>query len=88
MKAFRASGTFRSGKRDQTFSVDIVATNQEDALERVMSNFGSKHRVRRRFVLVDEISEIDPSESSSPSVVAHFGKSTNIVNKPNNSEEE
>ena len=88
MKAFRASGTFRSGKRDQPFSVDIVATNQEDALERVMSNFGSKHRVRRRFVLVDEISEIDPSESSSPSVVSHFGKITNIENKPNNSEEE
>ena len=88
MKAFRASGTFRTGKRDQPFSVDIVATNQEDALERVMSNFGSKHRVRRRFILVDEISEIDPSQSSSPSVVAHFGNSTKIVKKPLNYEEE
>ncbi len=88
MRAFRASGTFRTGKRDQPFSVDIVATNQDDALERVMSNFGSKHRVRRRFILVDEISEIDPSESSSPSVVAHFGNSTKIVKKPLNYEEE
>ena len=75
MKAFRASGTFRTGRRDQPFCVDIVATNQEEAIERVMSNFGSRHRVRRRFVLVDDVSEIDPSSSTSPSVVAHFGLS-------------
>ena len=73
MKAFRATGSFRAGKRDQPYSVDVVAVNKEDAMERVLSNFGSRHRVSRRFVIIDDISEIDPSESTAPRVVAHFG---------------
>ena len=75
MKAFRATGSFRAGKRDQPYSVDVVAANKDDAMELVLSNFGSRHRVTRRFVVIDEISEIDPSESTAPRVVAHFGAS-------------
>jgi len=73
MKAFRVSGKFRSGKTDQPFSVDIVAKDDEDAIERIMSNFGSRHRVSRRFVKIDDVKAIDPSESTSPVVNAHFG---------------
>ena len=73
MKAFRATGSFRAGKRDQPYSVDVVGVNKEDAMERVLSNFGSRHRVSRRFVIIDDISEIDPSKSTAPRVVAHFG---------------
>ena len=75
MKAFRATGSFRAGKRNQPYSVDVVAANKDDAMELVLSNFGSRHRVTRRFVMIDELSEIDPSESTAPRVVAHFGKS-------------
>ena len=73
MKAFRATGSFRAGKRDQPYSVDVVGVNKEDAMERVLSNFGSRHRVSRRFVKIDDISEIDPSKSTAPRVIAHFG---------------
>ena len=72
MKAFD-TGSFRAGKRDQPYSVDVVGVNKEDAMERVLSNFGSRHRVSRRFVKIDDISEIDPSKSTAPRVVAHFG---------------
>ena len=75
MKAFRATGSFRAGKRNQPYSVDVVAANKDDAMELVLSNFGSRHRVTRRFVMIDELSEIDPSESTAPRVVAYFGKS-------------
>ena len=75
MKAFRVTGSFRAGMRDQPYSVDVVGVNKEDAMERVLSNFGSRHRVSRRFVKIDDISEIDPSESTAPRVVAHFGVS-------------
>lgn len=75
MKAFRVHGSYRAGKRDQPFSVDVVATEEEEARERVMSNFGSRHRVTRRFILVDGISEINPADSTAPVVVAHFGDS-------------
>lgn len=73
MKAFRAHGAYRAGKRDQPFSVDIVATNEDDAMEKVLSTFGSRHRVTRRFILIDGITEIDPADSTAPTVVAHFG---------------
>ena len=76
MKAFRATGSFRAGKRVQPYSVDVVAANKDDAMERVLSNFGSRHRVTRRFVVIDDLSEIDPSESTAPRVVAHFGDSS------------
>ena len=75
MKAFRATGSFRAGKRNQPYSVDVVAGNKDDAMELVLSNFGSRHRVTRRFVMIDVLSEIGPSESTAPGVVAHFGKS-------------
>ena len=88
MKAFRAKGSFRAGKRDQQFNIDLVAKNKEDAMERVMSNFGSKHRVTRRFVRVDEIKQIDPSNSDAPVVVAYFGESDASSNSSSASEEE
>ena len=77
MKAFRAHGSYRAGKRDQPFSVDLVATDEDDAMERLLSTFGSRHRVTRRFILVDGIAEIDPAVSSAPAVQAHFGVSEN-----------
>ena len=73
MKAFRAQGSYRVGKRNQPFSVDLVATDEDNAMEKVLSTFGSRHRVTRRFILVDDIAEIDPADSSAPTVVAHFG---------------
>jgi large subunit ribosomal protein LX len=75
MKAFRAHGSYRAGKRDQPFSVDLVATDEDDAMERVLSTFGSRHRVTRRFILVDGIAEINPDDSNAPVVQAHFGGS-------------
>ena len=87
MKAFRATGSFKAGKRDQPYSVDVVAVNKEEATERVLSNFGSRHRVSRRFVIIDDISEIEPSKSTAPRVVAHFGIS-DLKNAEQKSEEE
>ena len=61
MKAYRATGTFRSGKHDQPYTLDVVAASEEEATEQVYSNFGSRHRAKRRFVIIDTISEINPS---------------------------
>ena len=37
MKAYRATGTFRSGKHDQPYTLDVVAGSEEEATERVYS---------------------------------------------------
>jgi len=72
MKAYRASGTFRSNKRDQPFSLDLVAEDDTDAKNRVFSNFGSRHGTSRRFVRIESLETINPSNSTAPVVVAHF----------------
>ena len=88
MKAFRARGTFRAGNKDQDFTVDIVAKDKDDAMERVFSNFGSRHRASRRFVFIDEVKKIDPSESSAPVIQAHFGiSSLEVADLPLSEEE-
>ena len=87
MKAFRAHGSYRAGKKDQPFSVDVVATDEDDAMERILSTFGSRHRVTRRFILVDGIAEIDPEVSTAPVVQAHFGITDGPSKAPKTEEE-
>lgn len=72
MKAYRAKGTFRNGKHDQPYTLDIVASDDEDARHRIYSNFGSRHKTPRRFVQIESLETIDPSESTAPVVIAHF----------------
>ncbi|RCH75421.1 MAG: 50S ribosomal protein L18a [Candidatus Poseidoniales archaeon] len=74
MKAYRATGTFRAGKKDQPYTLDVVAPDEEAATEQVYSNFGSRHRVKRRFVIIDSLSEISPADSLEPKVISHFRK--------------
>ncbi len=87
MKAFRAHGSYRAGKRDQPFSVDVVATDEDGAVETILSTFGSRHRVIRRFILIDGIEEIDPAHSTAPVVNAHFGVSGKPTSDPKTEEE-
>ncbi len=72
MKAYRAKGTFRNGKHDQPYTLDIVASDDEDAKHRIYSNFGSRHNTSRRFIQIDSLEIIDPSESNAAAVIAHF----------------
>lgn len=72
MKAYRAAGTFRNGRTDQDFTLDVVAADEDEAQHRVYSFFGSRHGTPRRFVKMSSLEEIDPSSSTEPRVVAHF----------------
>ena len=72
VKAFRAVGTFRSGVKNQPFTIDVVADDDDGSMEYIYSNFGSRHGVKRRFVVVSSMNEIDPSESTDPRVISAF----------------
>ena len=71
-KAFRAVGTFRSGVKNQPFTMDVVAEDEDGAMEYIYSNFGSRHGVKRRFVIGSSMNEINPSESTDPRVISAF----------------
>lgn len=72
MKAYRAVGSFRARKSQQGFCHDVVALDEDEARHRVYSNFGSRHGVPRRFVIIDSLEEIDPADSTEATVIAHF----------------
>ena len=39
MQAYRVDGSLRQGKTNQKFCIDIVAENEDDAREKIYSNF-------------------------------------------------
>ena len=72
MQAYRAIGTFPNGRIVQKFTQDVVAADEVDARHRVYSFFGSRHGVNRRFVNIESMSQIEPTESSAPAVISAF----------------
>ena len=72
MQAFRATGTFPNGRTVQPFSKDVVAADEVDARHRIYSFFGSRHGVNRRFVNIESMAQIEPTESTEPTVNSAF----------------
>ncbi len=76
MKAFRIAGHYPASKKKQNFTIDFVASDEEDAKHRLFSHIGSRHRVQRRHITIESIDQIDPSTSSSPHVIHAFRDTT------------
>tara|TARA_B100001113_G_C21056012_1_gene598977 strand:- start:699 stop:953 length:255 start_codon:yes stop_codon:yes gene_type:complete len=72
MKAFRLTGNYLVRKNTQDFCIDIVAADEVEARHRLYSSIGSRHRVQRRHINIDDISEINPTSSKAAVVKAHF----------------
>ena len=72
MKAYRVVGSFRQGKKDQEFSMDLVAEDEAGVKEKIMSNFGSRHGAKRRQITIETIETIKPADSIAPAVISHF----------------
>ena len=66
MKAYRAVGSFRARKKQQEFTLDFVASDEEDARHRLYSNFGSRHGVPRRFVNIESLEAVSYTHLTLP----------------------
>ncbi len=66
MKPFRVSGTLPMGRKTQRFSKEVVARDPEHAVELVLSDLGSKHRLRRRRIQVAGVEELAPEQVTDP----------------------
>jgi ribosomal protein L20A (L18A) len=58
MKTFNLSGEFKLGSEMRKFSKEITANNEDHAKDLVLSHFGSKHKVPRRFINLLTVSEL------------------------------
>ncbi len=65
MKVHRVMGKFRMGKKKgewQRFSKEVISEDEEGAIEKIYSLFGSKHRVKRTNIKIYDTEEMDEEE--------------------------
>ena len=56
MNAFEVKGQFRVSHREwQSFTIEIASENEDAAVEKTFSLMGSRHRVKRQFVRIENI---------------------------------
>ncbi|MBS7248613.1 MAG: 50S ribosomal protein L18Ae [Candidatus Jordarchaeales archaeon] len=65
VKVFRIEGYYAKKRKKIFFSEEVRSLSKEHALELVYSNIGSRHRVKRRDVIIKQINVISPEEAKS-----------------------
>ncbi len=70
MQVYRIRGWFKQGLYRQTFTRELLALSKEQALERVYSEFGSRHKLKRSQINIEDVAEIKPEEITDPRVLA------------------
>jgi large subunit ribosomal protein LX len=68
MPPYRVSGEFQMGQRMHPFTLETLADTEEEAREWAFSVLGSKHRVRRTEVDIEDVTQPDPDEIEDPTV--------------------
>jgi len=68
MKAYRVKGEFLMKNVWQPFSKEVVGKSKKEAREKILSIMGSRHKVKRRFIKIESIEEIQKDEIEDPVV--------------------
>ena len=61
-KVWRVTGEYRKKKRTFTSRKEMIALKESHVRERIFSDLGSRHRVKRREIEIQTIEEIKPEE--------------------------
>lgn len=73
MKAFRIRGTFLMGRRRQPFAKEVAGASPEEAVERLLSDLGSRHRAKRRDISIEDVVELTSEDVEDPVVAYRLG---------------
>ncbi len=68
VKVFRITGSFKQRRETTPFSKELCALTEEQAKERLFSEFGSRNRLKRRQIRISSINVITPEEITDPFV--------------------
>lgn len=76
MQAYRVSGEYEHGalKHWSRFHYEFIVGSEDEARERTLAILGSKHRVRRRFIVIEEVKPITAAEATDPLIQALLAK--------------
>jgi len=69
-KVFKIQGKFMMGQGLKHFTKELKAVSEDDIKEKIYSEFGSKHRIGRNKIFIDEIKEISEEEAQDPMIKA------------------
>ena len=61
-KIWRVEGKYHKKKRVFVFGIEMIADKEAHVREKILSELGSRHRVKRNTVEFTEIREIEPEE--------------------------
>ena len=68
IKIFRVTGKITKPNWQTSFQKEIRALRQEEALDRVYKEIGSKHKAKRFQIKILKVEEIKPEEVTDPTV--------------------
>ncbi len=66
MKAFKVTGEIDKPKLKTPFVKEVLADKNDHAVEKVYSEIGSKHRVKRCHIKIVSVEEISPDKIENP----------------------
>ncbi|MGZ7043154.1 MAG: 50S ribosomal protein L18Ae [Methanobacterium sp.] len=69
-KIFRIQGKFMMGKSYKPFTKELKAIDEKDIHEKIYSDFGSKHGIKRTKIIIEKIKVISKDEVKDPIVKA------------------
>jgi len=64
VKKFRITGEIKKGQTKVPFSVEFNAMKEEDALQRLYSEMGSRHRARRFEITIAKVQSVREEASA------------------------
>jgi len=68
MKVFRVTGEIRKPNLKTSFKKEVIALKPEHAIEKVYTELGSKHRVKRFHIKILNVEEIQPQDIKNPTL--------------------
>lgn len=68
MKVFRVTGEIKKPNLKTTFKKEIIAVKAEHAVEKVYTELGSKHRVKRFHIKIASVEEVPPDQVEDPTL--------------------
>ncbi|RJS79991.1 50S ribosomal protein L18a [Candidatus Bathyarchaeota archaeon] len=80
VKIFRVIGEIRKPNLKTRFRKEIPAVKPEHAVEKVYTDLGSKHRIKRYHIKIIKVEEVPLSEVEDPLLRKMFGEES-IVKK-------
>ena len=66
MKVFRVMGEIQKTNLKTPFRKEVIAVKPEHAVEKVYTELGSRHRVKRFHIKISKVEEVAPQDIEDP----------------------